>query len=474
MRMPAAILLISVSLFFLFAPHTHAEDAVWKTTYGGGICPVDYAGAPRCTAPGIWQPTMRVTYHTQVTNADTGAIIACGSSVPQGTRVAFSFVPHDYTDIYWFATGRYFDSPYGDWVAQAATPGWSTICAKKNNYASFTDSGRNFNSYASLSVNPPSKTLDVAGNADCTLTADGVSKICTANSVGSFNGTFNFASTIGHFWMGEQETKYPENGPCNYSEAAFKQPGSIATPLGGGYWKNNGPYVLNVPKQTISCVINVEAPVGNPAAAPELHSGGACTVGTAQSISMISTDPDGDTLRYGVDWDANGTIDQWIPVSGYVASGSTQSASRTYLIAGSKTVKVMVQDQHGNNSGWSSLTFNCADSATAGLNAGDGLDNSGNNGGGVFLNLPDADLRVIPSLVHQGDTTKVNWSSTNVKSCTVQGQNGDSWSGLISPLGGQTSKPITGETTYMLTCLTDTGNLTKQATVRVIPTFEEK
>ena len=41
---------------------------------------------------------------------------------------------------------------------------------------------------------------------------------------------------------------------------------------------------------------------------------------------------------------------------------------------------------------------------------------------------------------------------------------------------GNISKPITGETTYTLSCIALNGGttLTKQATVRIIPTFQEK
>jgi hypothetical protein len=44
-----------------------------------------------------------------------------------------------------------------------------------------------------------------------------------------------------------------------------------------------------------------------------------------------------------------------------------------------------------------------------------------------------------------------------------------------SPSPRNTSKPITGETTYTLSCLAlDGAVLTKEATVKIIPTFQEK
>lgn len=88
--------------------------------------------------------------------------------------------------------------------------------------------------------------------------------------------------------------------------------------------------------------------------------------------------------------------------------------------------------------------------------------------------LPDIDLRVIPSLVRSGVTTKVNWNAVNVESCTISAPNGDAWSGLQSAIGGNISKPITGETTYTLSCIDlNGGTLTKQAKVRILPTFQE-
>ena len=86
----------------------------------------------------------------------------------------------------------------------------------------------------------------------------------------------------------------------------------------------------------------------------------------------------------------------------------------------------------------------------------------------------DLALRVIPSLVRAGNTTKVNWSSTGMQSCSVTGDNADAWSGLQSPIGGETSAAIHGQTTYTLSCIDLDGTTqTKEATVNVIPTFQE-
>ncbi|MBI4080046.1 hypothetical protein HY414_02390, partial [Candidatus Kaiserbacteria bacterium] len=107
---------------------------------------------------------------------------------------------------------------------------------------------------------------------------------------------------------------------------------------------------------------------------PVVVSGSAqCTIGIAYSISITATDPDLDDIKYGVDWDANGTVDQFAPSSGYVPSGTSETVSRTYATEGSKTVKVMAIDENGLTSGWTTLTFSCADEGSGAQGEGEDL-----------------------------------------------------------------------------------------------------
>jgi hypothetical protein len=269
--------------------------------------------------------------------------------------------------------------------------------------------------------------------------------------------------------------------------------------------KSAGDYQLNVPTQTIPFTLTVvEPPPDNePPTNPTLSasSGASCVVGTPHSISMTASDPDDDSVRYLVDWDADGSVDQIVPPSGYVPSGTTQTASRTYATEGSKTVQVKAEDEGGLSSEWATLTFSCSETPPPPpppvTQCSDTLDNDGDGlvdsldpdctataGLSEFPPAPPPpppgptaavlDLRIIPSLVRRGNTTKVHWSAQNVQSCTTSAPNGDSWTGASSPPGGETSRPITGTTVYTLSCL-DLNNetQTKTATVRTIPSFRE-
>ena len=249
-----------------------------------------------------------------------------------------------------------------------------------------------------------------------------------------------------------------------------------------------GTYVHNIPTQSISCPITVVPATAGPST--PVISGGSCTVGTPYSISFTSTDPGGHQLKYGVDWDADGTIDQFVPPSGYVNSGVTQSASRSYSLAGQKQIQVIAINDQGARSAWSAHHFTCQNNKCnlAPRCSGNDLVDSCTgatiqtcyfgcvSGACYVVPAPSAALKAIPSLVHSGDTTIVSWSALNVASCTLSGTNGNSWTGISSP--GKTSSPIIGQTIYTLHCIGNPGaqppSVDKSVTVNLIPSFNEK
>ncbi|OGI21948.1 MAG: hypothetical protein A2808_02265 [Candidatus Moranbacteria bacterium RIFCSPHIGHO2_01_FULL_55_24] len=98
----------------------------------------------------------------------------------------------------------------------------------------------------------------------------------------------------------------------------------------------------------------------NPPSAPVISGPTTGSTGTAYSWSATSNDSDGDTLRYGYDWDKNGSVDQWAPSIGFISSGKTRTVSYSWYTSGAHTFQVLAQDFRGNNSGWSSHTITLA------------------------------------------------------------------------------------------------------------------
>lgn len=72
------------------------------------------------------------------------------------------------------------------------------------------------------------------------------------------------------------------------------------------------------------------------------------------SFSAQSTDPDGDSVRYGFDWDNDGTIDQF---TSFATSGVAMSLSHTYTNDGTFTFRVFAEDGNGNRSAGTSHTI---------------------------------------------------------------------------------------------------------------------
>ena len=246
---------------------------------------------------------------------------------------------YHYTDVYWFAPGYSFDSPYGDWVSGGAKP-QVDMCNLDKYYIdqarSYNDNGNyTVQTFVSLSVNPlinhpTNKNISINGTIfTCDPPLSNMSQYCVATGVGDAIVNFNFGGTYGHFY-GDYKVLYDSRPELNEScpspdkyMRAFS--GQFFRGLGAEhYWDASAGrgrysggslsnYVLQVPAQTISCPITV-ADNTAPPEKPTVSSG-ACTVGTALTITFASTDPNGHQLKYGVDWDADGSVDQWVPSS---------------------------------------------------------------------------------------------------------------------------------------------------------------
>ncbi len=582
---------------------TGTQSKLWQTVLSGSVCNYCHYGRLH-----INNPSISVQYGVQVVDAATGVVIPSGATVPQGTQVRLRFMPHESRDIYWFATGSFASSPYGDWITSQKLGTGATVdkvpsevgaslesvCTEKNRI--FSINGDSSVNYGSLSINAPVKNVDVGTGWNCTPVAatggspataqignlNGGGYDCTLDHVGAFNPIFSFDSTQGHFYTimthdnvcgyGNLTTRGAAQGASNvvsfsipaqsigvtYEGSTYtldipaqtlgeeiesltipaqiaESGASYAGGLGGGFWSwvssvvstagdsdgqgvafpggslqinvmgssihvpaqtignfaitpatfyvntsggSSGISTVTVPRQTVPYTINVTEAEGNPPGSPTVNAAGAgrCVVGEPYTIRMNATDPEGDQIRYGVDWDADGSIDVYVPGSGYVESGIEQSATRVFSESGSHTVRVFAQDEDGFTSAYTSFSFVCggdADDETISvldgpINGDPDGDGTGDGNGSI-----DLQIRTIPSLVSRGATTQVNWSAENVESCTVTAPNGDSWTGIHSPVGGETSAPIQARTVYTLTCETAGGTRTRNAAVDILPTWRE-
>jgi hypothetical protein len=484
---------------------TSAESILWSGT-SPDLC---ITTRKRCSGYRLSGVMHQVSYNVRVTNADTGVAIPTGSTVPSETRVKYEFIPHVSSDVYWFGSGGGQDSPNGDWVNGAGSAG--ELCISKN-FVRIIGKDRNRPAYANFTVNPPSKTISGIPS-NCTTASDGVSKICTLEGPANVTANFNFGQTYGRFY-----------GQFTSGQSSCGS-GDPMTPGAGSPSSDND---VDVPQQTIAHQLTVEEPPGDPPTQPSLTSG-TCAINQPHTITMVATDPDGDDIRYGIDWDANGSVDQFMPPTGYVPSGTQQQASRTYATTGAKQVKVFAVDIKGRASPSASIIFNCGQGGDTVLPPNTcPLGYSLQNETCVFAGCPagythqagecriqeaqcrqsnfcvgdnlfqrtaqcaeslvrrcvfgcannncnvaaanSGNIIAVPALVRSGEPSQISWDTSDLENCTVAG-NGDSWSG---PRGTEMSGEIHEKVTYVLQCeKADDSAFTDSVTVNILPIFQE-
>ena len=526
--------IIVLCALILRAPTAHAASVVWSAP--APTLSFTISSDPQFRA-WVYNPMVNVQYSSAVTLVDaqgnTIRSVACGATIPTGSRVKFSFVPQASADISWFGTGSAQDSPYGDWVA--AEPRAADRCAPKNLYAQGTTASHSVNLYGALAIAPPVRSIAVSsGNCQ----TQGSDKLCTLTQAGSLTAKFHFAPTSGQFWGGMRDSQHPATSPaCSFGAggrsigAMQKEIQSCVTTTvqpcaskacGGAQQMSNSfgprkpeapttkttctnsyqPYTLSVPARHIACDIKVVDAVGTAPTSPTLgvgsgggtgtgsgsgsgsglnagvNAGQSCVVGTAYAITMVATDKEGNNVRYGIDWNNDNLVDQFVPAQGYVPSGITQKATRIFSTAGSKTVRVYAEDTAGLASGWASITFNCSpkpNAVTATMDGSDADDTGLGGAGSGGSIIADLSIRAVPSVVHSGSQSKISWSATHVKSCRVTATNGDTWNALTSVIGGNPTQPIRAQTIYTLACVDSAGTThTSSATVSILPNFQEK
>lgn len=467
-----------------------AESVLWSTNAVPTLFCYNGTGAygPDASFAFVRDINVDVSYGADATD-DSGQPI-CGGTVPVGSKVHLKFRPHVPQDIDWFGTGYDHDSPYGAWVAGAVEPvtddQYCGADSYVNSFGNFADTRGYYmhnESHVPLHIDPPSQSISRTGSLACGTPDANGNRDCTASSAGTSDVSFDFNATYGHFYFAILYDARSGWG-CARAGIGLACKNGFREPRYGLYTANNctvakDTYTLQVPARSISCPITVVDGKGAPPQQPTVTAaGGACTVGTAYDLSMRATDPDGDQVRYLIDWNGDGKTDQVLPPSNYLDSGTTVTASRTFSAPGKKTVKIKAQDKNGLTSAWANTVFTCAGGTETSDSGFDSETSGGDAGGdaGVITSSADLTLSATPSLIRSGATTKLNWTTTHMRTCALSShENVDAWDTLQSIIGGNVSSPITGPTTYTLACVgVDGAQQTKSVQVSIVPSWQEQ
>lgn len=169
--------------------------------------------------------------------------------------------------------------------------------------------------------------------------------------------------------------------------------------------------------------------------------------GTNYSYVMTSTDPDGDTLRYGFDGDGNNSVDRFYPSTGYVASGTGQTAIKSWSTPGTYIIQASAQDSKGAGSNFTAKTITITNPVAAALNVCPTSATVGDKGGTASLKAWHTTTGVTfngcaaPNGTDR--TSSANWSSSNSGIASVD--NGSS-KGRVT--GVTPGGPVTIQATY--------------------------
>ena len=125
-KLPLATILSLVALL-ASVQFAHAGSVVWNTS---GVPTLYIPQGSVCTSL-LHSTSVSVAYHADAANSETGEPV-CGKTIPKGTEVEFKFAEHTWEDVYWNTTGYNYDTPYGDWSANASPPPAANYCTPHN------------------------------------------------------------------------------------------------------------------------------------------------------------------------------------------------------------------------------------------------------------------------------------------------------------------------------------------------------
>lgn len=391
-----------------------------------------------------------------------------------------------------------------------ATKGSVSVTPTKNTTYSITCDGQVFSStpgtwqYLGLDITDlwctqnPGKYSNFYTDNQCPGNSDPTGQSCTGSDTCAVND-----------WQTKGNTGAdPKKLYCNLKSDLYRCNGGSGTP--------------NQATDSVTVVVN-HAPN-----APAITGPAFGAPDTDYSFSFRADDPDGDKIRYRIDWDNNGSAEQILPASGHVNSNTLLDALRSWAGVGTYTFRAKTQDIHGALSTmWTSHTivigngedeppvdepecsdgidndgddlidaddFGCGGGEGGGGGAGynpndnsefpnpqcsDGIDNNGNETvdypadstcDSLFDNneepLPPPSLSLLaPPLVLSGTSVSLTWSASNVEGGSCTLSGTNGDSWKLSGVSGErTSKPLLGETIFTLSCTDLAGDPVSTAT----------
>lgn len=422
------LFMLTLTAIATFGSSAQAKDVVISSSPAGPFA--EYRSASSWWIM-LGNVTTQVRYYTQITKvnasgADTGEVVNDGATLPVGSKIKLQILPHGPRDISWNGTGFDMDTPYGAW-----SPNTSPVrsChADDFLYSYWIEDFDEINDrYISLVVIPPTtQILDVPG-LSCDGTEDSKSRICTVTQAVPISPQFHFDTTWGKMYHSYRAgDKYDDLIPGSGYTGPIVKPtnacssNNIPLRTANGYpnrynvipTANTQLFTLGVPQRTINYSLSgITDPTNRPPSNPSITGPTEGYAGVSYNFSASSTDPDNDTVRYGVDWSGGTTVTQWIPATGFVADETPQTGSKIWTTPGVYSFKVKAQDSKGADSGWTTHTITILADRCTNISGGQSASLFQAYGRDYFFSLDDGKLYFTPSTAAAGSVCTVDMCS---------------------------------------------------------------
>ncbi|PIR73638.1 MAG: hypothetical protein COU40_01510 [Candidatus Moranbacteria bacterium CG10_big_fil_rev_8_21_14_0_10_35_21] len=371
--------------------------------------------------PGVYSKAFSMDYLAISYSAKvkTGGIsLKDDSNVSIGSKLNFSY---NLGQIYWNGTGYSWGSPFGYWKNNAKKQNPNTC---KNKYlVSYFNQGSsstpNYGAFVQLSIDPHKVDISHSNKSDgeqyakLDCNANGTS--CIVKTAGKIKVAFDFAKTAGKLYYANQQYDYKKDkftGSCR--EYPLKDSD------------------INIEKDKYVFNFNaVEA--NNPPEDPIITGPVTGTTNTSYSFQIKSTDPDGDKVKFEIDWPPVASPPNKDQGTVLVNSGEEVTASKIFISTGAKTFKVRAVDDKGTPSkNWVSYTIDISALASCNIDT----------------------FTATPPSINFGNSVALSWSGTGISgNCAIYDGFGNFYT-QASPL--VTSPSV--NTTYTANCYNNAGN----------------
>ncbi len=183
---------------------------------------------------------------------------------------------------------------------------------------------------------------------------------------------FSFVSTDPNNLPIWYEVEYSNSGTTLYFPPFFQyvssgtsQTSSKSISTAGNYWirvraKNNN----NDYSSWTTYNFTISAPNVAPGA-PVVTNNPSSLVGVPITFTFSSSDSNGDNVKYEIDWDSNGSVDETVPSSGYVAHNTSRTSSYSWGTVNTFTSNFRAVDVNGAMSSWTPRTITTFNSNAA-------------------------------------------------------------------------------------------------------------